>query len=219
MAAHSLLDAVDHRQLGSAPLGLFQQALRLVEEARVFQRHAHAGGQGFEQAHLGLAVGMLAAHVAELDQSACLVARHQRHHQLRPGFRHVRHQLGAVGSTCLVHAFIDDERLAGAQDVGAEALVTHGLVGEEVTLVVVVGVRIALDAGRTVVRANAHERAGKYFAQLFAHRVVYARHAELAGQRLLHGVDDRELGRTLLQQGVRGLQLLRTLRHLLFESL
>ena len=37
-----LLDAVDHRQLGVALLGLLQQSLRLVEQARVLERHAHA---------------------------------------------------------------------------------------------------------------------------------------------------------------------------------
>ena len=40
-AGHPLLDAVDHRELGVALLGLLQQALRLVEQARVLQRDAH----------------------------------------------------------------------------------------------------------------------------------------------------------------------------------
>ena len=40
-----LLDAVDDRQLGGALLGLLEQALGLVEQARVLQRHAHAGGE------------------------------------------------------------------------------------------------------------------------------------------------------------------------------
>ena len=42
LRGHALLDAVDHGELGVALLGLLQQALRLVEEARVLQRHAHA---------------------------------------------------------------------------------------------------------------------------------------------------------------------------------
>ena len=46
------LDAVDDGQLGGALLGLLQQALRLVEEARVLERHAHARGDRREQAHL-----------------------------------------------------------------------------------------------------------------------------------------------------------------------
>jgi hypothetical protein len=56
---HALLDAVDHRQLGVALLGLLQQALRLVEQACVFERHAHARGHRTENAHLGIAKSTL----------------------------------------------------------------------------------------------------------------------------------------------------------------
>ena len=42
LRGHAFLDAVDDRQLGRALLGLLQQALRLVEEAGVLQRDAHA---------------------------------------------------------------------------------------------------------------------------------------------------------------------------------
>ena len=41
LGRHPLLDAVDHRELGGALLGLLQQPLRLVEEARVLERDAH----------------------------------------------------------------------------------------------------------------------------------------------------------------------------------
>ena len=44
LGGEALLDAVDDRQLGGALLGLLEQALRLVEEARVLQRDAHARG-------------------------------------------------------------------------------------------------------------------------------------------------------------------------------
>ena len=60
LAGHPLLDAVDDRELGVALLGLLQQALRLVEEARVLQRDAHARGDGLQQAHFGFAEGVLA---------------------------------------------------------------------------------------------------------------------------------------------------------------
>ena len=42
LRGHALLDAVDDRELGGALLGFLEQALRLVEEARVLQRDAHA---------------------------------------------------------------------------------------------------------------------------------------------------------------------------------
>ena len=53
--AMPLLDAVDHRELGVALLGLLQQPLRLVEEARVLERDAHARRDRRQQAHVGVA--------------------------------------------------------------------------------------------------------------------------------------------------------------------
>ncbi len=49
LGRHPFLDAVDHRQLGGALLGLLQQALRLVEEARVLERDAHARDDGLSR--------------------------------------------------------------------------------------------------------------------------------------------------------------------------
>ena len=66
-SGHALLDAVDHRELGVALLGLLQQALRLVEQARVLQRDAHRRSDRFEQAQFGLAERMLALVVLELQ--------------------------------------------------------------------------------------------------------------------------------------------------------
>ena len=54
------LHAVDDRELGGALLGLLQQALRLVEEARVLQRDAHAGATVAQQATSAVAEGVLA---------------------------------------------------------------------------------------------------------------------------------------------------------------
>ena len=51
LAGHALLDAVDDRELGVALLGLLQQPLRLVEQARVLERDAHARGDRGEQPH------------------------------------------------------------------------------------------------------------------------------------------------------------------------
>ena len=59
LGGHALLDAVDDRQLGRALLGLLQQPLRLVEQAGVFERHAHGGDDGLQQAHVGLVEGVL----------------------------------------------------------------------------------------------------------------------------------------------------------------
>ena len=56
----ALLDAVDHRHLGGALLGLLEQPLRLVEQARALQRHAHRRRDRRQQAHFGLAERVLA---------------------------------------------------------------------------------------------------------------------------------------------------------------
>ena len=79
LGGHALLDAVDHRQLGGALLGLLEQALRLVEEARVLQRDAHARGDGRQQPHLRLAERVLALVVLERDAAQHAVARDDRH--------------------------------------------------------------------------------------------------------------------------------------------
>ncbi len=59
--------------------GLARAALRLVEQARVLQRHAHRIGERLQQAHVGGAERVLAMHVDQVDQPARLVARDQRH--------------------------------------------------------------------------------------------------------------------------------------------
>src|SRR2546422_442093 len=48
-------DFVDQRQLRAALLGLGEEALRFVEQARVLQRHAHARGDRREEALVRLA--------------------------------------------------------------------------------------------------------------------------------------------------------------------
>ena len=70
--------------------GLARAALRLVEEARVLERDAHAVGERLQQAHVRVAERVLALHVDQVDQPARLVARDQRHEDrrllhLRPG--------------------------------------------------------------------------------------------------------------------------------------
>jgi hypothetical protein len=68
-AASACLHAVDDRELGGALLALLVEALRLVEEARVLEAHAHAAGERLQQAHVGLAEGVLALEVGEVDHA------------------------------------------------------------------------------------------------------------------------------------------------------
>ena len=69
LGGHALLDAVDHRQFGGALLGFLQQALRLIKEPRVLQRHTHARGHRTEQAHSGFVIRVLALIVLHDDRA------------------------------------------------------------------------------------------------------------------------------------------------------
>ena len=52
LGGETLLDRIDDRKLGGALFGFLQQALRLVEEARVLERHAHGVAERGKQAHV-----------------------------------------------------------------------------------------------------------------------------------------------------------------------
>ena len=58
LLGQGVADVVDDRELGIALVGLGQQALRLVEQARVLERDGHARGERAEQAFVGLVEGV-----------------------------------------------------------------------------------------------------------------------------------------------------------------
>ena len=72
------LDVVHDGQLGCAPLCL-------VEQARVLERHAEAGGERGEQAHIGLGEHVRAVKVLERDAAAQLTAGGERRNEDREG--------------------------------------------------------------------------------------------------------------------------------------
>ena len=115
------LHAVDDRQLGGALLGLLEQPLRLVEEARVLQRDAHARGDRAEQAHLRLAEGVLALVVLEDDR------RRGRDRCRGSGTRTIdMRRIGAVQvarvrARCLLGECVDNAGLARSDDRLARA--------------------------------------------------------------------------------------------------
>ena len=69
LGGERLLHAVDDREFRGALLALLEQPLRLVEEARVLQRHAHACGDGAQQPDLGFAVSVLALEILDVDRA------------------------------------------------------------------------------------------------------------------------------------------------------
>ena len=68
-AGQRLLHRIDDRELRRALLRFPEQSLRLVEEAGVFKRHAHARCHGRKQSHFGVAKGVLALEVLEADHA------------------------------------------------------------------------------------------------------------------------------------------------------
>ena len=82
LGREALLDAVDDRELGIALLGLLEQPLRLVEQPRVLECHAHAVRERLQQAHVRLAERVLVLEISQHDQPAHLIAGDQRYQDL-----------------------------------------------------------------------------------------------------------------------------------------
>ena len=82
LGGHALLDRVDHRQLGRALLGFLEQPLRLVEQARVLECHAHAVRQRAQQAQVGLRRTHRAG-ALDADRTISRAVAQQRHTEER----------------------------------------------------------------------------------------------------------------------------------------
>ena len=78
LLGHALLDAIDDGQLRSALLLGLEQTLRLVEEARVFQRDAHACGDGCKKTDFRLAECVLPLVILQCDRAQRAVATEDR---------------------------------------------------------------------------------------------------------------------------------------------
>ena len=59
LRCQAVLDLVDDRELSRALVRLLEQALGLVEQAGVLERHAHAGREGAQHSLVGLGEGVL----------------------------------------------------------------------------------------------------------------------------------------------------------------
>ncbi len=198
LGGERLLHAVDDRELGRALLALLEQALRLVEQARVFERDAHAVGERLEEAHVGFAVRVLALHVDKVDQPAGLVPDDQRHVEGRFLVQRAGQRVTPVLFRLVLGIFVDDNRFARANDVSCKSLLTERVGLDRDPFPVLVDIRVVDQVGLRIVDADAQVRLIEDLADLVADGVVDALHVELGGQRLLHARDDGELGRALL---------------------
>ena len=74
----SLLDAVDHGKFRRALVSLLEQALRLVKETRIFERHAETRGNGQEQTFIAGCKGVLVVKIFQDNQASDIVSTDKR---------------------------------------------------------------------------------------------------------------------------------------------
>ena len=190
------LHAVDDRELGGTLLALLEQALRLVEEARVLQRDAHARGHGIQQPDFGFAERVLALVVLEDDRAEHPVAAQNRDEHRRltvvGAWNDTDAQRGRLG--LVVH----HERLARCgQPLPCAARCRRGG-GHDLPDAVLVLIQVVKQVCRRIVPADADVAGAEHFAQLVADEVDDRLEVELGGDALLDAVDDGELGGALL---------------------
>ena len=196
LGADALLDAVDDRQLGVARFGFLEQTLRLVEEAGVLEGRAHAAGQRLEKAHVAVGKRMFVRKIGQRQHADRLVGYQQRHHhlRLRPSGR-VGQDGRTVGRRHRLEILVDQQGSARAQHLGTEAV--RGAGRHALAHAIVADVGKMQQASGAVVDADADGRFREDLAKAIADRVVDVLEVELAGERVLHGVDDTELGHAL----------------------
>ena len=203
---HAFLDAVDHRQFGVALFGFLQQALCLVEEARILERNAHAVGERLQQPNVRHGKGVFLFHVEQVDEAARLVAGDQRNEQCRFFVQRAGYREAAVLLRRLLDAFVDDQRLSGTQDMRGEAHFRKRRRIDRQSLAVLVCVRIVEELQLGIEDADVHVRVVEDLPDLVSDRVVDTLDVELGCQRRLHTVDDCKLGIALfgfLEQALR----------------
>ena len=191
LRCHPLLDAVDDGKLRCSLLLRLEETLRLVEEAGIFERDAHAACNCREQANLGLAKGVLALVVLELDGAQRAVAAddgndHHRLAHIRPG-----DDIRGTARVPQLHLTGVEGPVRGT--TGAQAA------GRNLqALAVLVDVEPLRPALLLVPPADGHVAGVEHFAQLVADQVDDGLEVELRRDALLDAVDHRQLGGALL---------------------
>src|SRR5438128_2416191 len=182
------LDAVDECQL-RVPLP------RLVDEAGVLERHAEAPCQGLQKLLVGLREGVLTVHVLERDHPRRLGADYKRYEE--PGLRQFprQHLRVAVALRRGGRVFGDQQRLARLHHVFPVADQLDRLVGIANAELDRVGE--VDDPGGLVVDADVDHLRVEDLTEPLTDDVVDRLQLELARERLLDAVDERELGVSL----------------------
>src|SRR5574340_58382 len=190
LGCQPLLNTVNDRQLSGAFFGHFQQTLGFIEQAGIFERNPHAVGDGFQEAGVGIAEGIFAFHIREVNQPADLVAYQQRHKD--GGFLSFGswQQEGVIFLNLMDQILINNESLFGLSHVAADPAIVQrdginrnsNIVLKEVNELIQM-IFIIKDAdGQIIVVED--------FANLVAHRIINALDVEFSCQGRLNGVDD-----------------------------
>ena len=186
---------VERRRQVAADLGqrrgLARAALRLVEEPRVLQPHAHARGHRREQADLCLAEGILAPVVLHDDRAEHAVAAENGNEDRR------MRGIGA-GNVDDAHRrhfdpVVDDQRLALGDDPEPRSARRRPRRRQREPHAVLVLVEVMQQAGVGVIPADADLAGPEHLAQLVADQVDDGLEVEFGRDALLDAVDDREL--------------------------
>ena len=204
-----LADLVDDRQLGVALLGLGQQMLRLIEQARVFQRHAHARSDRRYELLIGNTEGV-GLKFGQREHPDHPIAGRNRHPEIRllvfaladhdpthgRGIRHAANaQRRSVSDDVRRQAFAHLERRCGG--------LAHAVFN---------GIR-ELDRRRLLVdEGDGHRVHVENLGHAIADGLDDPLKIELPGQRTADLVDDRQFGRALLGLGQQPLRLIEEAR-------
>ena len=186
LAGDGVLDAVDQRQLG-VPLP------RLVHEPRVLERHAQAARERLQELLVGLAERVLAVDVLERDHARRLAAGDERDEEHRLRCR----SAGDVGlpyrSASAVDVLVDQQRLARLEHVLREAgrrrRLRHAAARRARSMY---GNCMSPVASSSV--AIVDDLRVEDLLDPVADGVVDRLRVELARDRVLHAVDQRQLG-------------------------
>ncbi len=184
LTGERVLDAVDQRQLGVA-------LACLVYQPRVLERDAQASGQRLQELLVGIGECVLPVEVLERDHARRLAARTEGHVQHR--LRHLaRQHRVAVAVWAPSGVLVDQERLAGLDHVAPEPDQLDRLV--RISDAALDRVREAQEPRGLVMDADVDDLSVEDLLELVADEVVDCLRVELAGDRRLNAVDQRELG-------------------------
>ena len=184
LAGQRVLDAVDQCQLG-IPLP------RLVHEPRVLERDAQAACERRQQALVCVVVRVLAVEVLEGDHAGRPVPGDERDEE--QGLRLFAGDDIAAAPLCLGgEVLVDHQRLARVEHVPGEAAGQDLRLGRQ-PLAALEQVRVAHEPGRLVEHRDRGALRVEDLLDLVADDVVDRLHLELARERSLDAVDQRQL--------------------------